>query len=33
MRVEDLKPGTHNFQCCVHPWMRSTVKITDDDRD
>ena len=32
MRVEDLKPGTHNFQCCVHPWMRSTVKLTDDDR-
>ena len=33
MRVEDLKPGTHNFQCCVHPWMRSTVKITGNDRD
>ena len=31
LRVEGLAPGTHNFQCCIHPWMRSTVKITDDD--
>lgn len=31
MRVEGLSPGTHNFQCCIHPWMRSTVKITNDD--
>ena len=30
MRIEALGPGTHNFQCCIHPWMRSTVKITDD---
>jgi hypothetical protein len=31
MRVEDLKPGAHNFQCCIHPWMRSTVKIVPQD--
>jgi hypothetical protein len=28
VRVEGLQPGTHNFQCCIHPWMRTTVKIT-----
>jgi hypothetical protein len=22
-----LKKGTHRFQCCIHPWMRSTIKI------
>jgi hypothetical protein len=27
LRVEGLAPGTHNFQCCIHPWMRTTVKI------
>jgi hypothetical protein len=27
LRVEGLQPGTHNFQCCIHPWMRTTVKI------
>lgn len=38
LRVEDLEPGTHNFQCCIHPWMRTTVKVKDrhqghDDRE
>jgi hypothetical protein len=33
LRVEDLEVGTHNFQCCIHPWMRTTVKIKDDDDD
>jgi hypothetical protein len=27
LRVQGLQPGTHNFQCCIHPWMRTTVKI------
>jgi hypothetical protein len=27
LRVEGLQPGTHNFQCCIHPWMRTTVKV------
>jgi hypothetical protein len=27
LRVEGLPEGTHNFQCCIHPWMRTTVKI------
>jgi hypothetical protein len=24
---EDLSPGNHLFQCCIHPWMRFLVKI------
>ena len=32
MRVEGLTSGTHNFQCCIHPWMRSTVKVTVGDQ-
>ena len=31
LTVEDLQPGTHNFQCCIHPWMRTTVKIKAED--
>ena len=22
-----LSRGTHRFQCCIHPWMRSTVTV------
>ena len=33
LRVEDLAPGTHNFQCCIHPWMRTVVKIKERGRD
>jgi len=29
LRVEGLAPGTHNFQCCIHPWMRTTVKVVE----
>jgi hypothetical protein len=27
LSVPPLAPGTHNFQCCIHPWMRTTVKV------
>jgi hypothetical protein len=20
-------PGLHKFQCCIHPWMRATVRV------
>jgi plastocyanin len=23
----DLPSGTHKFQCCIHPWMQSTVRV------
>jgi hypothetical protein len=22
-----LAPGLHKFQCCIHPWMRATVRV------
>lgn len=25
--VQGLTPGNHHFQCCLHPWMRTTVKV------
>ena len=29
-----LKDGTHLFQCCIHPWMRTVVTVGGDhDRD
>jgi hypothetical protein len=32
LEVEGLAPGTHNFQCCIHPWMRTVVKIEERRR-
>jgi len=25
--------GIHRFQCCIHPWMRATIRVTEDDED
>ena len=22
-----LEPGLHQFQCCIHPWMRAAVRV------
>ena len=33
LRVDGLEPGTHNFQCCIHPWMRTTVKVRSTEPD
>lgn len=22
-----LSPGAHNFQCCIHPWMRAVIDV------
>ena len=27
LQVAGLSKGTHNFQCCIHPWMRVTVDV------
>jgi plastocyanin len=27
IRVEGLTPGLHKFQCCIHPWMRATIRV------
>lgn len=26
-QVLTLGPGLHKFQCCIHPWMRGTVRV------
>jgi plastocyanin len=27
LRVNGLSKGVHNFQCCIHPWMHTTVVV------
>lgn len=27
MEVTDLSKGDHHFECCIHPWMRTTVHV------
>lgn len=30
-RRVSLGNGTHKFQCCIHPWMRSVVRVGPDN--
>jgi plastocyanin len=32
LTVDGLAPGTHRFECLVHPWMQSVVEVRHDDR-
>ena len=25
----DLPVGSHKFQCCIHPWMRTVIEVAD----
>lgn len=29
LQVPSLSKGDHNFQCCIHPWMRVTVEVQE----
>jgi plastocyanin len=29
LQVSDLSKGEHYFQCCIHPWMRVKVEVSD----
>ena len=29
LQVSGLAKGDHLFQCCIHPWMRMTVEVSD----
>jgi len=31
LRISDVRPGTHLYQCLIHPWMRSVAVVEDDD--
>ena len=26
-QIDGLEAGLHKFQCCIHPWMRGSVKV------
>jgi plastocyanin len=28
--IPNLSDGVHNFECCIHPWMRATVKVSSE---
>jgi hypothetical protein len=28
--TSDLPVGTHRFQCCIHPWMRTVIEVSDN---
>ncbi len=30
-RVTGLSAGNHNFQCCIHPWMRTLIKVKPEE--
>jgi plastocyanin len=27
LEIDNLTKGEHHFQCCIHPWMRTTVTV------
>jgi len=31
--VDGLAPGQHRFQCCIHPWMRTQIAVSDKQED
>jgi plastocyanin len=33
LQVANLAKGDHYFQCCIHPWMRVKVEVSDSDHD
>jgi hypothetical protein len=33
LQVANLAKGDHYFQCCIHPWMRVKVEVSDGDHD
>lgn len=33
LQVSSLALGQHNFQCCIHPWMRVRVEVQDPAKE
>ena len=27
VKLTGLAPGLHRYQCCIHPWMRATIRV------
>jgi plastocyanin len=32
IELASLADGLHRFQCCIHPWMRATIRVEDHGR-
>lgn len=30
IEIPQLSDGVHNFECCIHPWMRATVRVSSE---
>jgi plastocyanin len=30
--VDGLTEGNHKFQCCIHPWMRTLIKVAPEHK-
>ena len=28
--MPSMSDGVHNFECCIHPWMRATVRVSSE---
>lgn len=28
--IPSMSDGVHNFECCIHPWMRATVRVSSE---
>lgn len=28
--IPQMGDGVHNFECCIHPWMRATVRVSSE---
>jgi plastocyanin len=33
LKVKGLSLGNHRFQCCIHPWMRTLIKVLPEGDD
>ena len=31
LKVKGLSLGNHHFQCCIHPWMRTLIKVLPEE--
>ena len=32
LEIPSMSNGLHKFECCIHPWMRATVRVTSRTR-
>jgi hypothetical protein len=32
-KLTGLGVGNHSFQCCIHPWMRTLIKVEAEESE